>query len=416
MPRSKSATRGTNGSGSIRKVTKTSNGKTYSYWQARYTVGFDPITGKQIQHSINGKTKAEVAQKLRQVTAEIDQGTYIEPCRLTVEEWLTIWLNEYLNDVRPSTAYNYKRNLELHIMPQLGKARLEKLSPQMVQRVYNDLSKPKNSAQKPLHPKSVKDVHGVLHKALDQAVKNGYLKVNPCNVCVLPRAEKTEIKPLEQEQIQLFLKAIEGHVHEYYYKIALFTGLREGEMLGLTWDCVDFERGMLTVKQQLRKSQEKGGEYYVAPTKNGKQRVIALAPSVVDLFRMQKRHLQELELAAGGIWMKDAVLFSSRNEKEQHYDLVFRNEMGDRLSYRTVYDCFKRVVAELGMKDARIHDLRHTYAVISFQSGDDVKTIQSNLGHATAAFTLDVYGHVNDQMKKDSATRLEQYIQSIQAT
>ena len=127
MPRSKSATRGTNGSGSIRKVTKTSNGKTYSYWQARYTVGFDPITGKQIQHSINGKTKAEVAQKLRQVTAEIDQGTYIEPCRLTVEEWLTIWLSEYLNDVRPSTAYNYKRNLELHIMPQLGKARLEKL-------------------------------------------------------------------------------------------------------------------------------------------------------------------------------------------------------------------------------------------------------------------------------------------------
>lgn len=173
----------------------------------------------------------------------------------------------------------------------------------------------------------------------------------------------------------------------------------EGEMLGLTWDCVDFENGLLTVKQQLRKPQEKGGGYYIAPTKNGNPRVIALAPSVLELFRQQKKHLMELEAAAHGLWNKTTMLPSAKDQQEHAYNLVFRNEIGERLSYRTVYDCFKRVVKELGMEKVRIHDLRHTYAVISFQCGDDVKTVQSNLGHATAAFTLDIYGHVTDQMR-----------------
>ena len=157
------------------------------------------------------------------------------------------------------------------------------------------------------------------------------------------------------------MNALEGHIHEYYYKIALFTGLRESELLGLTWDCIDFKTGVLTVKQQLRKAQEKGGGYYMSPTKNSKTRSITLPRSVVSYFQQQKAHLADLESNAGSLWIKKVTLYSMKDMKERQYDLVFRNEIGDRLSYRTVYDCFKRVVKALGFGDARIHDLRHPY-------------------------------------------------------
>ena len=97
----------------------------------------------------------------------------------------------------------------------------------------------------------------------------------------------------------------------------------------------------------------------------------------------------------------------------QENGLVFSNQTGGYLSYRTVYDCFKRIVKRIGSPSTRFHDLRHTYAVACIKSGDDIKTVQENLGHATAAFTLDVYGHVTKQMKQDSAQRMEQFIQSV---
>ena len=192
---------------------------------------------------------------------------------------------------------------------------------------------------------------------------------------------------------------IEGHVHEYLYKITLFTGLREGEVLGLTWDCVDFKNGFLTIRQQLRKEQKKGGEYYFSTPKNGKTRTLSISPSVIQLFRYQQQKQLLMMSDAGTAWTNT--------------NLVFTNSKGERLSYRTVYDCFKRIVKKMGASELRFHDLRHTYAVISIKNGDDIKTVQNNLGHATASFTLDVYGHVTEQMKRDSSSRMESFIQGL---
>ena len=414
MPRtSKSAGRGTNGTGSIRKITSTKNGKTYTYWQGRYTMGIDPLTGKQKQGSVSGKTQKEVAQKLRQITSEIDKGLFVAPSRLTVRDWLNQWRTDYLVDVKPSTAYLYERTLELHVIPFIGQVKLDSLTSQMVQKMYNELISPTDDSRKPLAAKSVKDVHGVLHKALEQAAANGLVKLNPTNACVLPKGERKEIQPLEEDQVGPFLRAIDGHIHEYIYKITMFTGLREGEVLGLTWDCVDLKDGTLTVKQQLKREQQKGGKYYMSSTKNGKKRVIALAPTVIDLFQKQRRKLLDMQISAQSAWADKATVFSMMTGCEEKFDLVFRNEVGELLSYRTVYDCFKRIVAGIGLPNLRFHDLRHTFALISIRSGDDIKTVQSNLGHATAAFTLDVYGHVTGQMKRDSANRMENFIKGI---
>ncbi|MCI2106916.1 MAG: N-terminal phage integrase SAM-like domain-containing protein [Intestinimonas sp.] len=181
MPR-----RAAQGTGTIRKKTVTRSGKEYTYWEARYTTGTDPGTGKQIQRPITGKTQREVSQKLKAATAAIDAGTYTAPSRMTVGEWLDIWAQDYLGGVKPFTVASYNGQIRNHIKPALGTVRLEALNAHTIQRFYNDLSKPHDD--KPgLSPKTVKGVHGVLHKALQQAVMIGYIRFNPSDACTLPR-------------------------------------------------------------------------------------------------------------------------------------------------------------------------------------------------------------------------------------
>ena len=384
-------TKGAKGGGTIRQ-------RPDGRWEARYTLGIDPGTGKQIQKSVYGKTQREVRQKLTAITAEIDSGTYQEPCKMTVNEWLDIWLKDYQIGVKDSTAYLYERQAKLYLRPALGNIPLETLKAHTVQRLYNSLSQ-EHDGQPALSAKTIKNIHGVLHKALKQAVLIGYLRTNPTEACILPRIIRKEMHPLEEDQVAVFLREVQGHPHEYLYKIALFTGLREGEVLGLGWEHIDFQAGTLTVKRQLRREQKKGGEYYFSPPKNNKSRTITPAPYVMKLLQAQKVQQAEQRLMAGPAW--------------EDSGLVFTNEFGRYVSYRAIFDSFKRIVKRIGLPDARIHDLRHTYAVNCIRAGDDIKTVQSNLGHATAVFTLDVYGHFTDDMRQASSQRMEQFISGV---
>lgn len=367
-------------------------------WEARYTLGIDPKTGKQIQKSVYGKTQKEVRQKLTAITAEIDDGTYMEPCRMTLDEWLDIWLRDYLTGVKPSTAYLYQRQAKLYIRPALGSVRLDRLEPHTIQRFYNSLHEERDG-KPPLSAKSIKNIHGILHKALQQAVLLNYLRTNPTNACILPKIIKKEIHPMDDRDTALFLEAIKGCRYELLLKVDLFTGLREGELLGLMWDCVDFEKGTLLINKQLRRSQRKGGTYYFSPPKNNKSRTITPAPYVMKLLQTQKVQQATQRLLAGPAW--------------EGSGLVFTNEFGRYVSYRAIFDSFKRIVKRIGLPDARIHDLRHTYAVNCLRAGDNIKTVQSNLGHATAAFTLDVYGHFTDDMRSVIAQRMEGFITNV---
>lgn len=377
------------GTGTIRKKTVTRNGKSYTYYEARYTEGYNPGTGKQIQRSITGKTQKEVAQKLRKATAAIDAKTYTPPSRTTVGQWLDTWTAEYLGSVKPATVASYKAITNTHLKPALGAVKLQDLNPDMIQAAYNRLGST-------LAPKTVKNVHGVLHKALQQAVKNRYISFNPAESCELPRAERKELKPLDEEQISTFLKAISGHQFEDLFITALFTGMREGELLGLLWDCVDLDTGRILINKQLQKID---GEYQLVTTKNGKGRTIALAPFVVTALKRVKHRQLESRIRYGEYWTDSG--------------LVFTNEQGLHLNRHTVLKHFKKVMEQIGSPETRFHDLRHSYAVASIRSGDDIKTVQENLGHATASFTLDIYGHVTDQMKKESAARMERFIQAV---
>lgn len=381
------------GTGTIRKKSITRNGKKYEYWEARYTEGYDPGTGKQVQRSITGKTQKEVAQKLKAATTAIDDKTYTAPSKMTVGEWLDIWTAEYLGGVKPRTVDNYKGVVRSRIKPGLGAVKLDALTPHTVQSYYNGLTK------EGLAPKTVKNIHGILHKALQQAVANAYIKVNPADSCVLPRAVRKELKPMDEDMISTFLKAIKGHKYEELFTVTLFTGMREGEALGLLWDCVDLTKGTITVDKQLQLIRGTRGQYQMVPTKNSKSRTISVAPFVVTTLRLVKHKQLENRLRYGECW--------------ENSGFVFTDELGHHLSASSVYKSFKAVMEEIGTPETRFHDLRHSYAVASIKSGDDIKTVQENLGHATAAFTLDVYGHVTEKTKQESAARMEQFIKAV---
>ncbi len=388
------STRNAQGGGTIRQ-------RADGRWEARYTVGRDPGTGKQVQKSIYGKTQKEVRQKLQQVSVAIDEGIYTEPSKLTVKDWLKIWLKEYTGNVKPYTAYTYAIEVNTYIIPALGSVRLAELTAPMVQAFYNALQAGTKN-QSALSPKSIKNIHGVLHKALNQAVSVGYIRFNPTTACTLPRIERKEIKPLDENSMAAFLKVIKGHQFETIYKVDLFTGMRQSEILGLQWDCIDFDRGTILINKQLQKDKNKDGKYFLAPLKNDKSRIITPAPTVMELLRARRRDQLSDRMKAGSLW-DDRGLGA----------LVFTNAFGKHLCHKVVYCHFKQLVAAAGSPATRFHDLRHSYAVASLQSGDDVKTIQENLGHHTAAFTLDVYGHVTERMKQESARRMENFIKGI---
>lgn len=415
MPRGKTTSKNAPGAGTIRKKTVKRNGKEYTYWEARYTTGYDPGTGKQIQKSITGKTQKEVSEKLRETTHEIDTGEYIDPTKLTVAQWLDIWKSDYLLCVKPATARIYTDNIENHIKPALGAIRLDMLAPHDIQRFYNSLKSSGGRAVRkdpdgnpvrrngkviydpsPLSPKTIKGIHGVFHSALRQAQRNGYIRYNPTEACVLPRAKKTALRPLDENETRAFLSEIRGDPFEVLFTLTLFTGLRVGEVLGLTWSRVDFKRNQLLIDRQLQQVKGSKGKYELVSTKNDKERTICVAPWVMDLLRHHRAAQAEMRLRAGSIWGNS--------------DYVFTNEFGEHLAYRTLIKHYKKAVAAIGRPDARFHDLRHSYAVAAIRAGDDIKTVQGNLGHATAAFTLDVYGHVTDQMKQVSADRMNDYI------
>ena len=272
------------GGGTIRKKTVTRSGKEYTYWEARITTGHDPGTGKQLQRSFTGKTQKEVREKLAQAVAEVDKGTYTVPTKMTVGEWLDIWQRDYLGGVKPATVTVYTGNIKNHIKPALGAVRLDQLHPHAVQGFVNGLK---------LSPASVRLIYKVLHMALEKAVELEYIPQNPATRCQLPRLEQKEIHPLDDQQVSALLAAAKGRELEHMVSVALFTGLRQSELLGLTWNVVDFQRGTINVNKQLARSAHRAQGLFISP-KSGKGRIITAAPTAIRALKAQKRRQAEM--------------------------------------------------------------------------------------------------------------------------
>ena len=410
----KKGNRAANHSGSISKKIEQKDGKKYVSWRARYSLPDGTQREKKFP-------SAEEAQSfLNQTLADIQNDDYLEPSLITVGQWLDTYLDEYTANLKPLTKKSYTAQINTHIKPALGKYKLSSLNTPQIQRFINSLSKTgKKTVKKdkdtgkeivscsPLAPKSVKNVHGVLLKALSTAVDVGFLKNNPAERITLPRASKPEMHPLDKSQMGKYLAAASQDDYGYLLRILPLTGLRESEALGLTWDCVDFNAGTITVSKQLIKLPKVDGGFMLDTTKSGRTRVIKPAPLVMQLLEERQKEQEADRTKAGEFWQ------GYQTDREKKTALVFTTRAGTHLHPQTVYNHLKKVLRSIGVTESCVHDLRHTYATLGLQLHDDIKTVSSNLGHSTSSFTLDRYGHVTDSMRDDSSRRWQELIETF---
>ena len=370
-------------------------------WQGSALIGYDRETGKPIRKYFYGKTRKEVQRKLSEIIPEVHAGTYREPANITVAEWFTTWLNVYMKpSLRPTTWESYRYQVEGHIIPALGHLKLPQLQTAHIQRLYNDKLKGGRLDGKPggLSPKSVKYIHTVIHSALEQAKREGMITINPADAVKLPQQEQKEIKYLDAAEAAIFLATAKDSKHFAAFFLALNTGMRRGELLGLRWQDIDFKACQLTVNQGLVRVTGKGLIFQEPKTKLS-NRVINLAPAVLQVLKEHKAEQNEIRLLAGSAYNADL-------------DLVFANELGEPICPRAFTRVFERVVKRAGL-DVTFHGLRHTFATLALEQGVDIKTIQETLGHHSAAFTMDVYSSVTAKMKKEAADRVGNLLASL---
>lgn len=389
------------GEGSIRKLTVTSKGKQYTYWQGRITTdAIDRKTGKRIVRNVSGKSQKEVVRKIQEIATNQDEKASANG-KMKLSVWLGLWTKNYLINVKPTTKRLYEQKIRLYINPELGNVRLCDLTGLMIQEVVAEYASTENKNTPNLSAKTIKDTFSVLRSALEQAVELQYISHNPMKGVKLPSVSRTarKIYPMREDQIAEYIKAIQGHRHEELFLLALFTGMREGELLGLQWENVDLFNGTITVRQQLVRNKDKGGGYSIETTKNDRIRVLHIGMKGIKTLESQQMKIQIMKSIQGKNWTE--------------HGLVFPNETGGFLSYRTVYDCHKRIARKIGAPNTRFHDLRHTYATAAIKSGVDLKTIQEMLGHSEIDTTLNIYGHVYDSMKVSSAAKVESFYDMV---
>lgn len=380
-----------NGQGCIRK-------RKDGTFEAIKTLGRDPGTGKLIRKSFYGKTAAEAQKKMAEASADLVRGEYVEPSKMTMNQWLDNWLENYTQALKGYTLRNYKSQIKNHVRPYIGAVKVSELNADMIQRMYNQLSASGLSA------KTLRNIHGIVHVVLETLVEIKVRRDNPAEPLKkkLPKVEHKEMLTLKDDDLAVFMATIKGDEYESLFLVDLFTGMRQGELLGLRWSCVDFKNGLIRIDKQLYMPSEKGGAYTLETLKSRKQRIICPAPFVFDILKKVKRQQAANRLFVGSDW-----------DDGGFPDLVFTNAMGGHLCHKTAYKRFKKAVKASGVPEVRFHDMRHSFATACLYNGDDVKTVQTNLGHASAAFTLDMYGHATERMKRESAARMEKYIASI---
>lgn len=334
-------------------------------WQGSVANGINPATGKPRRKYVYAATEKECVKKLRELQAALDAGTYQEPSKMTVGQWMDVWIEQYNSHVKPGTLHSYKAKVRLHIKPGLGEIKLQKLKRHDIQKFCNDLERLKG-----LSSKTVKCIHGILHAALEQAAVNGdVIRSNPADKTKLSRVESKEVEPIPENLIGDFVDRVSTHRFGILYLVTLFTGMRQSEVIGLTWDCIDFDNCTIRVKRQLLKNRETN-EYEFQSLKNDKPRNVSPPPEVMVWLLEEFSRQEKNRAATGPMWSNPD-------------NLVFTDEFGKHLNHNTVYKHYKKLVAELGLPALRFHDLRHTYAVNALQSGDDIKTVQEILSLRT---------------------------------
>ena len=354
-------------------------------WEARYYL---PDWSRR---SLMGKTRAEVRDKLAKALHDAGLGLPAIDERQTVKQYLTTWYESMKPQVRISSYRRYGDYIN-HLIPALGHVSLSKLTPQHLQVFYN------KKLVEGLSSTTVHGIHSMLHRALKDALQMGLLNRNVSEMLRPPRSGNREMRPLSVIEMQRFLEVVRDDRFYALYVLALSTGMREGELLGLRWQDVDLPRHIVQVRMNV---QETLGRYIIAETKTAySRRTVALTQAAVDALAEHWQKQQRVKVEMGSMWADN--------------DLVFPNGYGGiMIPHNITKRSFKRYLVKAGLSRAvRFHDLRHTAASLLLASGVNVKVVSEMLGHSNVSITLRIYAHVLPHMQQSAVTAMDNLLAS----
>jgi integrase len=333
-----------------------------------------------------------VADKLKALHRDQASGIPIAIERQTVAQYLERWLNTAVTPHRrPKTTASYAQIVRLYLIPNLGKYALAKLAPEQVQAMLNSLLASGGVDGAPLSARTVQYVRAVLRRALNQALKWGYVTRNVAALTDTPRVPRYEPIILSPAQIRQLLATAAGHRLEALFTVALGLGLREGEVLGLRWSDISFEQQTLCVAQTV---QRVGGSLVLQPPKT--DRSARVLPLPVFMERALARHA-ERQVAE----RRDA------SDTWQDHGLIFPSVVGTPIDPRNLLRQFKELLVAAGLSDMRFHDLRHSCATTLIAQGVHPRVVQEILGHSQISTTMNVYGHVLDTTRRVAAQAMD---------
>lgn len=367
-------------------------------WMASMTLGRDSATGKTRRISFYGKTRQEVATKLTHALRDHHYGVFVAPEKITLGEWLRIWLEEYKRPgVRPKTMESYEQQIRLHILPALGHITLTALRPHHLQHFYNQLAQHVSA-------RTVRHNHAVLHNALALAEKHRRLIANVSTLCTLPHVKQTEWPTLTVTDVtERLMPCLEEHRLGAAILLACGTGLRRGEILGLRWMDVDLRKEVLTVRQAavrlaIPSSAGRKTQIVLQDVKTDKSRRTIPVPGLcLKALRRQKARQAQERLQWG-------AAYADR-------DLVFCQVDGRPLEGKTLNRALTQLLRQAGLPHVRVHDLRHTFATWMLEQGEHPKVVSTLLGHARIGITLDLYTHVSLEVEQRAMQRLNQALE-----
>jgi integrase len=361
---------------------------------ARVDLGYRD--GRRVRKYYYGATRRQVAEQLTTALRTKQQGLPLADERQTVGQYLDRWLREVASArLRPRTLASYKQVVKAHVLPNLGRVPLARLTPQEVQGWLNDLQAGDEERERqPLSPRTCAYARAILRSALTQALRWGLVARNAAALVEPPRIKKGEIKPLTPQQARRLLKEVRGHRLAGLVTVALALGLRLGEASGLKWEDIDERRGVIHIRRALQRAE--GKLVLVEPKSERSRRTIVLPAIVTKALEKHRRRQARDRAVAGDRW--------------QNTGLVFTSTIGTALEPRNVTRDFHTLLEAAKLPRVRFHDLRHTAATLLLAQGVDPRTIMETLGHSQISLTLDTYSHVLPKLQKQAAGKMDEVL------
>ena len=344
-------------------------------WTIIVDSGRDPVTGRRLQHSeaVRG-TKRDAERRLSKLLTQMDSGLPINASRVALADYLQSWLTDVVaTHTRPRTAEAYTVIVRNHIVPKIGKLQLTQLQPSDVERLESGLLASGLSAN------TVHHVHVVLSKSIKDALRKGIVHRNVCQLVDPPRPGRYEVRVPDAQAIREILSLAATTSYAALLHFMAYTGVRRGEAIALRWESVDLDRGLVSIVETAQRLPGKGIVFQ--PTKSAAgRRGIALDSITIDVFRAHKG---------------SQILYQADMEgKYQDHGLVFPGPFGGPVDPSVVTRNFEKLARKSGYAGVRLHDLRHGHAAGLIRAGAHPRVVQERLGHSSAAFTMQVYGHV----------------------